>query len=368
MTQKRWWVLCLAVLLALGLTACQGESREEGLVVEVQTDEDGDLTAFVLEDSQGTRTGVMLAEKTRYWPRGEGSWTDEEELRAVMREELRADAWAYAYCHPRREKLKTADGETVPAYWATSVMVQGELKREAAALRDGTPVDVLELDSWRARRYRLADGTELLKVYEPWGPENCQVGDLESFDDLSEAAQEKVRRYYEDRDPLYDEMDVLEQCYAAWKELGEAYQKVHISQNVTPSASSERVMYFTTELLRPRYGTSLSSHVSFQDAFDRQTGERLDTWDLFALPEAEIRERLPELIDWEVDPAVRTEMKKTLKPEWIQFTRDGLQVNYLAGTLLGEEDDYIVFVRAGDLPEGLVQPWAVPKSWGEETS
>lgn len=364
MNRKKWGtVLFLALLLTLSLTACQGESREEGLVVEVQTDEAGDVTAFVVEDYQGERTGVRLAEGTRFWPRGSGSWTDEE-LRAVMREELREDAWVYAYCHPRREKLETADGGKVPAYWATSVQVRGGLKREAAVLRDGTALDVLELDDWRTRRYRLADGTELLEVDEPWGPEDYYVGGLESFDDLGEAAKEKVRQYYEDRGLLYDETEELERCYAAWKELGEEFRSGHIQQTVTPGGSSQRVMYFTTELLRPKeYGTPLQDSTSFQDAFDRRTGERLDTWDLFAVPEAEVRSRLPELVDWDMAPAVREAMKEVMKPEWIQFTSDGLQIEYPAGSLPGEELDYFIFVNAKDLPEGFVQPWAVPAGW-----
>ncbi len=365
MTWKRYAALCAALLLTLGLTACQGEEKWiEGLVVEVQTDEAGDPAAFVVEDVRGERTGVRLAEGSRLWPRGSGTWTDEE-LRAEIRADLRVDAWVHAGCYPRREKLETADG-TVNAYWATSAGIAGELRRGAAALRDGTKLDVLELDGWNSRRYRLADGTELLEVDEPSGPENYYVGDLESFDDLSEAAKEKVRQYYEDQGPLYDEADTLERCYAAWKELGEEYRSGHIRQDVSPSASSERVMYFSTELMLPReYGTAVCSSTSFQDAFDRRTGERLDTWALFAVPEAEVRRRLPELVGWVEDTAILAEMSAALEPEWIQFCQSGLQVGFPAGSLPGEELDYYISVDWRNIPEGFLQPWAVPKSWKE---
>ena len=147
MTRKQCAALLLSLCLALGLTACRNEEKwVEGLVVEVQRDEAGDPTAFVVEDSQGKRTGVRLVEETRVWPRGSGSWT-EEELRAAVQADLRVDAWVYAGCHPWQEKLETADG-TVKAYQAASAVVSGELKREAATLRDGTAVDVLEWDSW----------------------------------------------------------------------------------------------------------------------------------------------------------------------------------------------------------------------------
>lgn len=362
MTWKRYAALLLAALLALSLTACRGESRIEGLVVEVQTDEVGEPAAFVVEDYQGERTGVLLAEGTRVWPRGSGSWTAEE-LRASFQADLRVDAWAFAICHPRREKLETAEGEKVPAYWAASARVRGELRREAVRLRDGTPVDVLEFDDWGARRCRLADGTELLRVDEPFGPENVQVGGQEGFESLSGAVQEKVRACYEDRGLLFDEMEELERCYAAWKELGEVFRSGHISQNVTPSASSERVMYFTTELLLPQeYGTSFYNSTSLQDAFDRRTGEKLETWDLFAVPEAEVRQRLPELVDWEIPQNVRAEMAKALEPEWILFGREALSITFPAGSLPGEELDYGISVEYKDAPEGFFQPWAVPEA------
>lgn len=358
---KRMASLLLAALLALSLAACQDEKRIEGLVVEVRTDEAGDPTAFVLEDHGGERTGVLLAEGTRFWPRESGTWTDEE-LRTVLREELRVDAWVGAWCYPRRETLETAEGEMVRAHWATSVQVEGELRREAVTLRDGTAVDLLERDGRRSRTYRLPDGTELLRVDEPFGPENVQVMGQEGFESLSEAVQEKVRAYYQDRGLLYDEMGELERCYAAWKELGEAFQAGHIRQETSPAAASERVMYFTTELTRPdEYGTQLCRMISLQDAFDRRTGERLNTWDLFAAPEEEVRRRLPELVDWDIPGNVRTAMTEALEPEWIHFSRNELSITFPAGSLPGEEWDYIISVDYENAPEGFFQPWAVPE-------
>lgn len=358
---KRMASLLLAALLALSLAACQDEKRIEGLVVEVRTDEAGDPTAFVLEDHGGERTGVLLAEGTRFWPRESGTWTDEE-LRTVLREELRVDAWVGAWCYPRKEKLETAEGERIPAYWGQSISIDGILEREALTLRDGTAIDSLEYDSWESRTYRLLDGTELLRVDEPFGPENVQVMGQEGFESLSEAVQEKVRAYYQDRGLLYDEMGELERCYAAWKELGEAFQAGHIRQETSPAAASERVMYFTTELTRPdEYGTQLCRMISLQDAFDRRTGERLNTWDLFAAPEEEVRRRLPELVDWDIPGDVRTAMTEVLEPEWIHFSRNELSITFPAGSLPGEEWDYIISVDYENAPEGFFQPWAVPE-------
>ena len=110
MTIKRWTALLLAALLALGLTACQDGKSVMGSLVEVQTDDNGNLTALVLE-LEGKRTGVLLAEKTGLWPLGEGSWTGEEAMEA-FRKDLQPGNELSAWCYPRKEKLETAEGPT----------------------------------------------------------------------------------------------------------------------------------------------------------------------------------------------------------------------------------------------------------------
>lgn len=361
MTWKRYAALLLAALLALSLTACQDEKTVSGSLAEVRTDENGNLTALVLE-RDGERTGVLVAEGTSVWPTGEGSWTGEEAMEA-FRKDLQPGNELSAWCYSRREKLETAEGESIPAYWGQSIHIAGILKRNARTLRDGTAIDLLEYDGWGSHTYRLADGTELLRVDEPFGPENVQVGGQEGFESLSGAVQEKIRACYEDRGLLFDEMEELERCYAAWKELGEAFQDGHIRQETSPAASSERVIYFTTELTLPEdYGTRMHRNDRFQDAFDRRTGEKLETWDLFAVPEAEVRQRLPELVDWEIPQNVRAEMAKALEPEWILFGREALSITFPAGSLPGEELDYGISVEYKDAPEGFFQPWAVPEA------
>ncbi len=366
MNWKRWTALVLAALLALSLAACQDNKHIKGIVAEVQTDEAGNLTAFVVE-SEGKRTGVLIAEKTGFWPRGISSGT-QEEFRVQFQKELQVDTLVWAWCYPRRNKLETADGGTVRAYWATSVQIDGGLERGALTLRDGTPVDVLEQSwIWGNRTYRLADGTELLRVDGPTGPEDVYSAGVGGFDDLSETAREKVRAYYEDRGLLYDEEEVLEQCYAAWKELGDTFQSGYLSQSVSTAVSTERVIYFTTELMQPdltqleEYGSQLRKHEEFQDVFDRQTGEKLDIRDLFAVPWEEVRRRIPELVDWGMDAAVAAQVTEKLEPEYLVFGSDSVMVWFPAGTLEGEEYTYGFSVDYSDAPEGFFQPWAIPK-------
>lgn len=361
MTWKKWGAaLLLGLLLALGLTACQEEKSVSGSLAEVQTDEDGNLTALVLE-LDGKRAGVLVAEKTGVWPWGEGSWTDEEAMEA-FRKDLQPGNELRAWCYSRREKLETAEGETIPAYWGQSISIEGILKRNVLTLRDGTAVDVMEDGGVGDNRtYRLSDGTELLWITDNGGPENHYVMSLENFDDLSEAAKEKVRAYYEAQGPLYDELEELERSYAAYRKLGEAFTCDWIEQDTTPTASNGKIMYFVTSLRLPqKYGERVSYEQQFGGAFDRETGEKLSNWDLFAVSEAEVRRRFPELCGWVDEPELQRAMSEALNPDWFAFFPECVSVDFPPGSLPGEENGYVVSLYYKEAPEGFLQPWAVP--------
>nr|WP_325215920.1 hypothetical protein [uncultured Oscillibacter sp.] len=358
---KRVFALALAVLLALSLTACQDEKSVMGSLEEVQTDEDGALTALVLELDE-KRIGVLVAEGTSFWPLGEGSWTGEEALEAFRRD-LQPGNELSACCYSRKEKLETAEGESIPAYWGQSISISGILKRNVLVLRDGTAADVMENGSHgNNRTYRLPDGTELLRVNDSGGPEYHYVGGVESFDDLSEAAKEKVRAYYENQGPLYDEGEELEKSYAAYRELGEAFAYDWLQQDTSPCASNERVMYFLTSLTLPQErGGRIVYEVRLGAAFHRETGEKIDNWDLFAVPEAEVRRRFPELCGWVDEPELQKAMGEALDPDWFVFSPEHVSVDFPPGSLPGEENGYGISLRYKDAPEGFFLPWAVPQ-------
>lgn len=362
---KRTMALVLAALLTLGLAGCQDEKGVMGCLMEVQTDENGGLTALVLE-LDGKRTGVLLAEDTSFWPLGEGSWTGEEALEA-FRKDLQPGNELSAWCYSRKEKLETAEGESIPAYWAQSISIAGILERNALTLRDGTAVDVMENGSHgNNRTYQLHDGTELLRVTDNGGPENHYVMGLESFDGLSEAAKEEVRAYYEAQGPLFDEREELERSYAAYRELGEAFACDWVQQDVTPCASNEKVMYFMTSLILPQeYGTGLCYEQKLGAAFDRETGEKFSNWDLFGVPGEEVRRRLPELCGWVDDRDLREAMSEALDPDWLVFFQKHVSVDFPPGSLPGKENGYIIDLDYNNAPEGFFQPWAVPNGWDE---
>lgn len=368
MNWKKWIAPFLAILLALGLAACQDEKNVSGALTEIQLDEDGNLSAFVLKPAGADwSVGVKVAEGTRVWPYRDGPgpryWESQEALMADFLEDFQVGCHISAWCYPRRERMETAEGERISAYWAQSVDITGILERGVLTLRDGTPVDVLEQGGWGGRVYRLADGTELLRVDESMGPENCYVEGLENFSDLNGLAQEKIRAYYEEQGLLYDELEELEKCLAAWRELGEDFRCEYVHQEVTPTAASERVIYFSTSLMLPaECGTNQYQDINLCAAFDRETGEKIDTRDLFGVPWAEVRRRIPELVDWDVGPAVMAQVSERLEPEYLSFDIDSMSVWFPAGALEGEEYPYGFSIRYSDAPGGFFQPWAIPES------
>lgn len=358
--KKRLYVI-LALALFLLLPACEEKSVQvRGLVTEVQTGEDGALTAFVVRESGGRQTGVLLTQGTRTLPALSGSWTDAE-LRAEFQAALRPDVQISAWCAPKKEKLTTEDGQEVAAYLAGDVTITGRLNRGAVTLRDGTAIDVLTDDSPAGdRTYCLSDGAELLWARGPSGPEHHYVGGVESFDDLSEQAKGKVSAWYEAQGALFDEAAELEAAYAAWKAEGADFRCRMVEQNVSPSASSEKVMYFLTTVTLPYYGGEEATVYELRrcDAFDRETGERVDAQDLFTCPwEQVVRAVLDE--DTTLDAALRAELEAALTPERLEIFPGNVSVSFEPDVLPSHTPGWGYSLSAQ--VTRLMQPWAVPK-------
>lgn len=362
---KEWMKLhavLVIVLLCSIVLVCQMIFQEDrnvrGVVVEIQTREDRTLASFVLEQD-GKRTGVIMTENTHAWPRERVSWQSYEELRQLFQEELLIDTAVSAWCSPFRTKMETAEGP-ITAYRAKSMNIDGWLERNALTLRDGTAVDVLHSDLKAPWIYRLPDGTELLWVREPSDDlaSACVNGD-EVFGAMSDKARKKILDYYAEQKPLYDEREELEKCYAEWRELGEEFSPGYIQQNVWLKAYNEKVLYFETLAALPGGG---NADISLGAAFDRESGEKLDFRQVFAVPEEEVCRRLAE---WVYDESLWAEMAEVLKPEWIVVSEEGLTVQFPAGTLPKYWDQaYRIWVGPEKVMEAeLLQPWAIPYNW-----
>lgn len=354
--------LLLTVCLATDPADGNGKTQEiSGVVTEWQTGDGGELTAIIIRDDAGGETGILITEETTAFG---GRGGTEKDMLEAFQAALQPDMVISAGCTRGKKTLATGNGDRITGREARYIRVTGRLQRGAAALRDGTMLDVEEDDLWGRRVYRLEDGTELLLVRLPNGPANVYAGNTACFDDLNERAQRKVSAFYEQRGVLYDEQEELERVYALYRELGEDFCAGMVEQSVLPSASNDRVIYFLTTVALPagRENGNIGYEMRLCDAFERETGEHIDTWDLFTETEETV---MGVLLDecGITDPGQRAEMMAASWDGRIEFSAEGLMVvfgaeaDFLSGdrVMTGFSVDYTPAVRA------VMQEWAVPE-------
>ena len=340
--KRIWW---LALALVLLLTGCGlGETELYGEVMQARV-EGGHLSGFVLRTEEGEDVTVSLSENTQIL-----SWIDEVDEEAFLAGEAENIQVTVAALR---------DGE---GYRAREITLRSLLVREEMlTLSDGTEVEV-----WingGDNSYRLSDGTELLREIKPSGPQNVHVGGVEGFDQLSAPAREAVASYYAEQGLLYDVEEVLERAYADYRDGGEDFSAYLVEQSVSPSASNERLMYFTTTVFCS-IDSGTAEETSLPAAFDRETGEKLDIWSLFAVPEKEARAALVDKMA-EGGYIPRAELEAALRPEYITFRTGGLNLTFPKGTLPSQE-----YTTGGSFDyaelDGLLQPWAIPEEPEQE--
>ena len=342
--RRMFW---LALALVLLLAGCGGGNLlVAGEITEAEV-EDGRLDSVVLRSrSTGKEVFVQLTEDTTVMPILEGA-TAEELLDGegiTGRLELEADCSTLTGICTARE-----------------IQITGARREQGITLSDGTAVEIWDTASF-GTNYILPDGTELLRENRPSGPQNVHVGGVEGFDQLSAPAREAVAAYYAEQGLLYDVEEVLERAYADYRDDGD-FSAYLVEQSVSPSASNERLMYFTTTVFCS-IDSGTAEETSLPAVFDRETGEKLDIWSLFAVPEAEARAALlDKMADGSDVP--RTELEAAFRPEYIRFYSSGLDVTFPRGTLPSQE-----YTTGGSFDyaelDGLLQPWAIPEEPEQE--
>lgn len=152
---------------------------------------------------------------------------------------------------------------------------------------------------------------------------------------------------------LYDEQAELERAYAAWLEAGDAsdFQTWGLSQRIVPTALSEGVAYFLTTVERP-VGNFIMEQQRIGSAFDRETGEYIEAWELFTCPPDEAVRRILDLSEL-TEPEQRAEMEAAFEPECLTFFEDRLEVSFDRGVLPSCETGFTLVL---DLDEDRPAP------------
>lgn len=200
--------------------------------------------------------------------------------------------------------------------------------------------------------YELSDGTALLREDDVAGPENDA-----GYSSLSEDVQAAVSAWYQGEGKRYDLPALLQAAYARYQEQGkDAFQAGRVTQYVQSTASSGQVIYFTTtveEAADPAQGTTLR----YGAIFDRESGQRLDLWSLFAQSEASVRMALAAAAG--DDPTVQERLAAAIDPERVIFYPDHLEIDFPAGAFEGLNVAYTLTVEYAQL-DGLLDSRALP--------
>ena len=347
-------LLLAALSICLLLTACGHDMKNVcGEVVDILEDTASGCPILLIQEGKRQKA-VLLTEHTYVY-------ADSDDLASSWKAAPTTDVSVDAYRLYDKTSV-TAGGKKISAYQADTIRITGYLVPDAVTLSDGTP-----LDAWKTSlfgtTYRLQDVTELLREDAPSGPENHFVADLESFDDLSEAAKPAVRQYYEEQGTLYDLQSELEKTWAEYREDPENFSTHYISQDTSPAASSRQVMYFCTNLTLPANG-DICEDFTLCAAFDRETGENIPLADLFTCPASQIPEKLLDLAakgGWPDTPALKQEMLTAFQMEYLSFWSDYVMLAFPAGTLPSQEYTCLVSVDYTAGLSDILRPWAIPQ-------
>lgn len=342
---RRIAVVLVTLACAILITGC-GTKTIYGEVTEGNTDAQTGVFSFMLTQDDGESITVVTDQNTHIF-----SWIDEAsefDLRNGSMEGIMVSVTG-------RRSHSTIN--------ATQVEIAHLLVRGEYALEDGTRINIKRGISGTV--YCLEDGTELLMVRNTTGPDHVTVGGVESLDALSQEAQQNIKAYYDEQGILYDVFATLEDAYDAYYILKDDFSPYLLSQEMVPTASSDKVIYFLTVVTMPHHGTNSHTELRLGAACDKATGEVIRASDLFTCEPDEIVDRFIgiSMVD---DEALTAEMKANFKLEYVIFFPDNLEITFPAGALPkhgishGMGYDYTEEICA------LLQPWAVPNGSRQE--
>ncbi len=354
----------LFLICMLLLTGC-GDNRKmlSGWITGYMETDASQHSVILIKADNGKEFGVVTDDNTIVF-----SWLENsDEALEKLKNGTAEDMEILASYKGRIRNFKTNEG-SVKAVNAHTVSIYSLLRKEAKTLADGTVLDILETDT--GITYQLPDGTEILRVSRPNGPDNVYVANRESFDSFSEAAKQKVLDYYDNRGLLYDEEATLEQAYARYTEYGEEFSTYRLEQCVSPAASNDSIMSFLTSVTIPLENGQSGHEIRLGEIFDKKTGEHINGYDIFSCDAEKAADIIVEAAfgygathyseSVNGDERLKDKLKAALKPEYIILWNENLEVAFPAGTLESFEHCYLVGIEYTEEIKAIMHPWAIP--------
>lgn len=344
-------VLVCTVVFLLSRSA---ERQVEGRILEAREGDTAGSVSLVIQAEDGEELGLLLSDGTDVFSLLDGGVSND-----FLEGRFSDRAVVSVYLTGPWGRMETEDGRTLPVYHARQITLCGYLTPEQTVLPDGTTAQIWQ--ELNAFVYKLADGTELLRVSLPPDP-GAAWGGGENQDALSGQAQARIRAFFEEQGLLYDEQAELEKAYEAYCEAPEDFDARSLSQETYIVASSDAVLYFRTSVLLPVDGAEVTE-VCVGTAFERETGEPVENQALFSCPPQEL---IQTLLDGGqiTDPALREEMAEAFDPRGLVFLPDCLEVNFPRGSLPSQPYTMQLIVEYEEPLTDVLEEWAAPTASG----
>ncbi len=218
---------------------------------------------------------------------------------------------------------------------------------------DGEAVSCWRLYEGRTREpvayYKLTDGTVIMT-------ESDHAGE-DSLPGLGTDAQKVAAVYFARKGDRYDMEQLLQDAYARYKSClaaGEEYQPGAVSQQVVVTAQNETYCMALTTVVEAADPKNASER-QYGAVFNRESGQAVDVWSLFTVPESEAREALVA----QAVPSLQEELAAAIGDESFIFYPDHLEVYFPAEALSSISDNYDLTLEYSAL-DGILQPEAVP--------
>lgn len=342
-----WICLCF-------LSACHTEKEISGEVIERSMSEDAGILSFVIQTDAGEKNGVLVTDETLIL-----SWVD-----SVTSDDFRftgRDGIVVSVSYDGSvQTMTTKNGEEIPARHAERIQIVEVQTPHTISLSDGTCVE-----QWQGSHsiccYKLEDGTALLWEQPSSWPDNIYVRDIETGYGLNETAKKNILSFYENQGILYDVPKELEKAYAAYKkqENKGSFSPYAVGQEISGTASSEAVLYFLTSVTLPLDGNHCTE-LRLGAAFDRETGEHIDGWDLFSCSEQEAKQTILDIAGI-TDPVLRSEIEAAFHSGCILVSPGQMEISFPQGALPSQEHAYSLGLDFDDRLCEMMHDWAVPQ-------
>lgn len=331
--------LCLCLLLPSG---CATEDTYLwGTVETLYQDQEGNLTGLLLDQEYGPQVGAIFTEDLFFHIPPE--YTEGILQPGTMVGMTGQLTRALFPGQPRPNKV----------YEVHFLRMEEFPTGETRSLVDGTKVTLY----WNRYDilYRLEDGTDLLRDKEP----DLALSSV-NWEEIpqSEALQASVEAYWQDRGALYPIDRALETAYQVWQNTED---KTRFSSRITDQVLllngwNDKALFFTTRITVPT-ATWVGVPYYVCDVFDRETGSRIPTEDLFILPLQEVRQTIARLC-CPANPTLREEMARSLDLSTLNFYVD--QIDFLFSPT-GQLENAETYTLSYEDMAPCLQPWAIPQ-------